>query len=204
MLIALAVLSMAIGNVVAIAQSNLKRLLAYSTISNVGFILLGILAGTTQGYQAAMYYTITYVVMAIGSFGMILVLSRDGFEADRIEDFRGLNKKSPWFAAVMAMLMFSTAGVPPFVGFWAKLAVLSAVVNVGLAWLAAVAVVFSVIAAYYYLRVVKVMYFDEPVDDVGLQAGGTTLALASLNGIAVLVLGVFPSALIELCARVLP
>jgi NADH-quinone oxidoreductase subunit N len=195
---------MAIGNIVAIAQSNLKRMLAYSTISNVGFILLGILAGTTRGYQAAMFYTITYVIMAIGSFGMIIVLSREGFEADKIEDFRGLNKKSPWFAAVMAMLMFSTAGVPPFVGFWAKLAVLGAVVDVGLAWLAAVSVLFSVIAAYYYLRIVKVMYFDEPADEIGVQAGGTTLALASLNGIAVLALGLFPSILIELCARVLP
>ena len=148
MLIALAVLSMLIGNVVAIAQTNLKRMLAYSTISNVGFILLGILAGTTAGYRAAMYYTMTYVIMAIGSFGMILLLSREGFEADKLEDFRGLNRKSPWFAAVMTMLMFSTAGVPPFVGFWAKLAVLGAVVDVGLAWLAAVAVLFSVIAAY--------------------------------------------------------
>ena len=204
MLIALAVLSMAIGNIVAIAQSNLKRMLAYSTISNVGFILLGILAGTTRGYQAAMFYTMTYVIMAIGSFGMILVLSREGFEADKIEDFRGLNKKSPWLAAVMAMLMFSTAGVPPFVGFWAKLAVLGAVVDVGLSWLAAASVLFSVIAAYYYLRIVKVMYFDEPTDEIGVQAGGTTLALASLNGIAVLALGIFPSALIEICARVLP
>ncbi len=201
-LIVLAVLSMAIGNVVAIAQANLKRMLAYSTISNVGFILLGIIAGTPGGYSAAMYYTMTYVIMAIGSFAMILLLSREGFEADNIEDFRGLNRKSPWFAAVMAMLMFSTAGVPPFVGFWAKLAVLGAVVNVGLAWLAAIAVLFSVVAAYYYLRVVKVMYFDEPVDEFGLQAGGTMRAVLSLNGIAVLLLGIFPSALIELCARV--
>lgn len=204
MLIALAVLSMAVGNVVAIAQSNLKRMLAYSTISNVGFILLGILAGTTVGYRAAMYYTLTYVIMAIGSFGMILVLARDGFEADKLEDFRGLNKKSPWLAAVMAMLMFSTAGVPPFVGFWAKLAVLNAVLDVGLAWLAAVSVLFSVVAAYYYLRVVKIMYFDEPADEFGVQVGATTRALVSLNGIAVLVLGIFPSALIELCAHVLP
>jgi NADH-quinone oxidoreductase subunit N len=166
--------------------------------------LLGILAGTTRGYQAAMFYTITYVIMAIGSFGMIIVLSREGFEADKIEDFRGLNKKSPWFAAVMAMLMFSTAGVPPFVGFWARLAVLGAVLAAGLAWLAAVSVLFSVIAAYYYLRIVKLMYFDEPTDEIGVQAGGTTLALASLNGIAVLALGLFPSVLIELCARVLP
>jgi NADH-quinone oxidoreductase subunit N len=204
MLIALAVLSMAIGNVVAIAQTNLKRMLAYSTISNVGFILLGILAGTTTGYRAAMYYTITYVIMAIGSFAMILLLSREGVEADKLEDFRGLNRKSPWFAAVMAMLMFSTAGVPPFVGFWAKLAVLGAVVNVDLEWLAVVAVVFSVIAAYYYLRIVKLMYFDEPTDEIGIQAGGTMRALLSLNGVAVLILGIFPSALIDLIARVLP
>jgi NADH-quinone oxidoreductase subunit N len=204
MLIVLAVLSMGVGNVVAIAQTNLKRLLAYSTISNIGFILLGILAGTTEGYRAAMYYTMVYVIMSIGSFAMILLLSREGFEADKIDDFRGLNRKSPWFAAVMAMLMFSTAGVPPFVGFWAKLGVLGAVVNVGLEWLAVVAVVFSVIAAYYYLRVVKVMYFDEPADDVSVEAGGTIRAIVSLNGLAVLVLGVFPSALVEICARVLP
>ena len=127
MLIALAVLSMVIGNVVAIAQTNLKRMLAYSTISHVGFILLGILAGTTEGYRAAMFYTLTYVIMAVGSFGMILLLSRKGFEADQLEDFKGLNRKSPWFAAIMMMLMFSTAGVPPFVGFWAKLAVIGAV-----------------------------------------------------------------------------
>jgi NADH-quinone oxidoreductase subunit N len=204
MLIVLTVLSMAIGNVVAIAQSNLKRMLAYSTISNVGFILLGILAGTTAGYRAAMYYTFVYVIMAIGSFAMILLLSRKGVEADNLDDFRGLNRKSPWFAAVMAMLMFSTAGVPPFVGFWAKLAVLGAVVEVGLEWLAVVAVVFSVIGAYYYLRVVKLMYFDEPAEEVELQAGGTMRALLSLNGLAVLLLGIFPSVLIEICARVLP
>jgi NADH-quinone oxidoreductase subunit N len=204
MLIALSVLSMIVGNVVAIAQMNLKRLLAYSTISHVGFILLGILAGTNEGYRAAMFYTLTYVIMAVGSFGMILLLSREGFEADQIEDFRGLNRKSPWFAAIMMMLMFSTAGVPPFVGFWAKLAVIGAVLDVGLDWLAVTAVVLSVVAAFYYLRVIKVMYFDEPADAVGIQAGGTLRAVLSANGIAVLALGIFPSALIDLCARVLP
>ncbi len=204
MLIALAVLSMIIGNVVAIAQTNLKRMLAYSTISHVGFILLGILAGTDEGYRAAMFYTLTYVIMAIGSFGMILLLSREGFEADRIDDFRGLNRKSPWFAAVMMMLMFSTAGVPPFVGFWAKIAVLGAVVDIGLTWLAAVAVLLSVVAAFYYLRVIKVMYFDEPTDAVAVEGGGTLRVLLSANGLAVLVLGIFPGALIDLCARVLP
>ncbi|HKS53752.1 MAG TPA: NADH-quinone oxidoreductase subunit NuoN [Steroidobacteraceae bacterium] len=204
MLIALAVLSMLIGNVVAIAQSNLKRMLAYSTISHVGFILLGILAGTPEGYRASMFYTLAYVITTVGSFGMILLLSRSGFEADRLEDFKGLNRKSPWFAAIMMMLMFSTAGVPPFIGFWAKLAVIGAVLDVGLVWLAAVAVVLSVVAAFYYLRVVKLMYFDDPTDDHAIEAGGTLRAVLSANGVAVLALGVFPSALIDLCARVLP
>jgi NADH-quinone oxidoreductase subunit N len=204
MLIALSVLSMLIGNVVAIAQSNLKRMLAYSTISHVGFILLGILAGTTEGYRASMFYTLSYVIMAVGSFGMILLLSRSGFEADRLEDFKGLNRKSPWFAAIMMMLMFSTAGVPPFIGFWAKLAVIGAVLDVGLAWLAALAVVLSVVAAFYYLRVVKLMYFDDPADSYPIEAGGTLRAVLSANGVAVLALGVFPSALIDLCSRVLP
>jgi NADH-quinone oxidoreductase subunit N len=204
MLIALSVLSMIIGNVVAIAQSNLKRMLAYSTISHVGFILLGILAGTNDGYRAAMYYTMVYVIMSVGSFGMILAMSREGFEADRLDDYKGLARKSPWFAAVMLMLMFSTAGVPPFVGFWAKLAVIGAVLNVGLSWLAAVAVLLSVIGAYYYLRVVKLMYFDEPTDTLSVQAGGTVRTILSLNGLAVLALGIFPSVLIDVCARVLP
>jgi NADH-quinone oxidoreductase subunit N len=204
MLIALAVLSLLIGNVVAIAQTNLKRMLAYSTISHVGFILLGILAGTNEGYRAAMFYTLSYVIMAVGSFGMILLLSRSGFEADRLEDFKGLNRRSPWFAAIMMMLMFSTAGVPPFIGFWAKLAVIGAVLDVGLAWLAAVAVLLSVVAAFYYLRVVKLMYFDDPTDSHEIEAGGTLRTVLSANGFAVLALGVFPSALIDLCARVLP
>jgi NADH-quinone oxidoreductase subunit N len=204
MLIALSVLSMIIGNVVAIAQTNLKRMLAYSTISHVGFILLGILAGTNEGYRASLYYTLTYVIMSVGSFGMILLLSREGFEADRLEDFKGLNRKSPWFAAMMLMLMFSTAGVPPFVGFWAKIAVIGAVLDVGLEWLAAVAVMLSVIGAFYYIRVVKLMYFEEPTDTVGINAGGTLRAVLSANGVAVLALGVFPSVLIDVCTRVLP
>lgn len=204
MLIIVSVLSMAIGNIVAIAQTNLKRMLAYSTISHVGFILLGILAGTNDGYRAAMYYTFAYVIMSVGSFGMILLLAREGFEADRIEDFRGLNRKSPWFAAIMLMLMFSTAGVPPFIGFWAKLEVIAAVLDVGLVWLAAAAVLFSVIGAFYYLRVIKVMYFDEPTDTGAITAGGSLRALLSVNGLAVLALGIMPAALIELCARALP
>ena len=204
MLVVVAVLSMAIGNIVAIAQTNLKRMLAYSTISHVGFILLGILAGTSVGYQAALYYTIAYVIMAIAGFGMIILLSRAGFEADRLDDFRGLNARSPWFAAVMLMVMFSMAGVPPFVGFWAKLAVIQAVLDVGMTWLAVLAVLFSVIGAYYYLRVVKLMYFDEPKEQPALQASGALRTVLSVNGLAVLLLGVYPGLLLALCARVLP
>jgi NADH-quinone oxidoreductase subunit N len=204
MITLVAVLSIVVGNVVAIAQTNLKRMLAYSTISHVGFILLGILAGTSEGYEAALYYTITYVIMAIGGFGMIILLSRKGFEADSLDDFKGLNARSPWFAAVMLMIMFSMAGVPPFVGFWAKLAVIQAVLNIGMLWLAIVAVLFSVIGAYYYLRVVKLMYFDEPTDRALLQGSGSMRFVLSLNGLAVLVLGLFPGLLLALCAQVIP
>jgi NADH-quinone oxidoreductase subunit N len=199
-----AVLSIIVGNVVAIAQTNIKRMLAYSTISHVGFILYGILAGTSEGYQAALYYTITYVVMSVGGFGMIILLSREGFEADRLDDFRGLNARSPWFAAMMLMLMFSMAGVPPFVGFWAKLAVIQAVLNIGSVWLALIAVGFSVVGAYYYLRVVKLMYFDEPTDRATLEGTVAMRMVLSLNGLAVLALGLFPGLLLALCARVIP
>jgi len=205
MITMVAVLSIIVGNVVAIAQTNIKRMLAYSTISHVGFILLGILAGTSQGYAAALYYTITYVIMSVGGFGMIILLSRKGFEADSLEDFKGLNARSPWFAAVMLMLMFSMAGVPPFVGFWAKLAVIQAVLDIGSLWLAIVAVALSVVGAYYYLRVVKLMYFDEPTDKAALQGGGGAMRFVlSLNGLAVLALGLYPGLLLALCARVIP
>ncbi|MGD9843672.1 MAG: NADH-quinone oxidoreductase subunit N, partial [Steroidobacteraceae bacterium] len=203
MLVVLAILSMAIGIIVAIAQTNIKRMLAYSTISHVGFILLGVLAGTAQGYQAAMFYTLTYVLTAVGSFGVILLLSRQGFESDQLDDFKGLSKKSPWFAAVMGMLIFSTAGVPPFVGFTAKLAVVQAVVGIGYTWLAGVAVFFSVIGAYYYIRVVKLMYFDAPTDHCAIQASSSLRAVLSANGLAVLALGLLPGALLALCVRVI-
>jgi NADH-quinone oxidoreductase subunit N len=203
MIIIISVLSMAVGNIVAIAQTNLKRMLAYSTISNVGFILLGILSGTARGYQASMFYTFAYIIMAIGSFGMILLLSRSGFEADRLEDFRGLNKRSPWFALMMMVLMFSTVGVPPFVGFWAKLEVITAVLDVNLTWLAGVAVFFSVIGAFYYLRLVWFMYFEEPTDTTPIEAGATIRTVLSANAIAALVLGIFPGALLQLCVRAL-
>jgi NADH-quinone oxidoreductase subunit N len=199
-----AVLSIAVGNVVAIAQVNLKRMLAYSTISHVGFILLGILAGTSEGYEAALYYTITYVLMSVGGFGVIILLSRAGFEADALEDFKGLNARSPWFAAVMLMLMFSMAGVPPFVGFWAKLVVIQAVLHIDQVWLALVAVGFSVVGAYYYLRVVKLMYFDEPTERRDVQGSGAMRFVLSVNGLAVLALGLFPGMLFALCASVIP
>ena len=205
MLVVLAVLSMAIGNIVAVAQTNLKRMLAYSTISNVGFILLGILAGTAAGYRAALFYTISYVIMALGSFAMIVFLSRKGFEADRIEDFRGLAQRSPWFAWMMLFFMVGTAGVPPFIGFFAKLYVIQAVLDVGLPWLAVVAVLFSVIGAFYYLRIVKVMFFDAAADDeVAIGASSSVRMLLSLNALAVLGLGVFNGALVAVIARALP
>ncbi len=204
MLVVLAALSMAVGNVVAIAQTNIKRMLAYSTISHVGFILLGVLAGSVAGYRAAMFYTLTYVIMTTAAFGVVLWLSRKGFEADALDDYRGLNRRHPWFAFIMLLVVFGLAGVPPTVGFWAKLQVISAILDVGLAWLAALAVLMSVIGAYYYLRVVKLMYFDEPSASEPVQAGTAVRVVLSLNGLAILVLGLFPGILLRLCASVLP
>lgn len=204
MLTVLAVLSLAIGNIIAIAQTNLKRMLAYSTISHVGFILLGLIAGTNAGYAASGFYVITYAITAMGGFAMIMLLSRAGFEAENIDDFRGLNTRHPWYAFLMLLLMFSMAGVPPTVGFYAKLLVLKAVVDVELVWLAIVAVLFSVIGAFYYLRMVKVMYFDAP-DDESSPACSTDMHLAlSANGLAILFLGLFPGSLLALCSSVFP
>ncbi|MBT3057564.1 MAG: NADH-quinone oxidoreductase subunit NuoN [Candidatus Thiodiazotropha sp.] len=199
MLIILAVLSMAVGNLIAIAQTNIKRMLAYSTISHVGFILLGILAGTKEGYTAAMFYALVYALMSAGGFGVVIALSRKGFEAENLDDFKGLNQRNPWFAGMMLLLMFSMAGVPPTVGFFAKLFVLDAVVSVSLTWLAVVGVFFSIIGAFYYIRVVKLMYFDEPVDESPLTMGVDTQVALSLNGLAMLVLGLFPAGLFSLC-----
>jgi len=203
MLAILSVLSLAIGNVVAIAQTNLKRMLAYSTISHVGFLLLGILAGTVEGYSAAMFYAITYALMAIGGFGVIILLSRAGYEADSLDDFKGLNDRSPWFALMMLILMFSLAGVPPTVGFYAKLSVLQAVIHVDMLWLALVAVFFSIIGAFYYIRVVKLMYFDAPETVEPLRVSNDLQIAVSLNSLAVLGLGLFPGGLLALCSSVL-
>ncbi len=203
MFIVLCVLSLGIGNLVAIAQTNLKRMLAYSTISHVGFILMGFIAGTEDGLSAAMFYTFAYVLMAAAAFGMIILLSRKGYDAERIEDFKGLNARSPWFALVMLMVMFSMAGVPPFVGFYAKLVVLASVLDAGLVWLAAVGVLFAVIGAYYYIRVVWYMYFAEPTDTTPLIAAPDMRIVISANALGLLVLGLFPGGLLDLCTRVL-
>ena len=201
MLIIMSVASLAIGNVTAIAQTNLKRMLAYSTISHMGFLLLGILSGSNDGYASAMFYVVVYVLMSLGTFGMILLLSRDGFEADNLDDFKGLNARSPWYAAVMLLLMFSMAGVPPMVGFYAKLSVLWAVINLGgyYIWLAVIAVLFSLIGAFYYLRVVKLMYFDEPTDRAPIAPRASMHWVLSANGIAMLLFGILPGPLMTLC-----
>src|ERR1700723_2271473 len=203
MLVVLSVLSMAIGNIVAVAQTNLKRMLAYSTISQVGFVLLGILSGTAQGYQASMFYMISYVIVAAGAFGMILLLAREGFEADKITDFKGLNARSPWFAGMMAILMFSLAGLPPFIGFWAKLGVIQAVLGVHLTWLGVVAVLFSVVGVFYYLRIVKLMYFDEPVDSTVIGGSMLMRTVLSANALLAFALGVIPGTLLQICQRAL-
>ncbi len=211
MLAIMAVLSMAIGNITAIAQTNLKRMLAYSTISHMGFLLLGLLSGVVGGnwrnapdaYSASMFYVVVYVLMTLGSFGMLLFLSRAGFECERLDDLKGLNRRSPWYAFIMLVLMFSLAGLPPTAGFFAKYAVLSATVAAGQVWLAVVAVLFSLIGAFFYLRIIKLMYFDEP--DEAVPGGGVVVGpremrfLLSANGLALLALGLFPQGLFDLC-----
>jgi NADH-quinone oxidoreductase subunit N len=204
MLAIIAVASLVIGNVIAIAQTNLKRMLAYSAIGNVGFILLGFVAGTERGYEAALYYTVAYVIMTLGAFGVILLASRAGFEAEQLDDYKGLHARDPLLALIMMALMFSTAGIPPFVGFWAKLQIFQALWLAGQTWLIVIAAAVSVIGVFYYLRVVKLMYFDAPTDQ-SVRApsnAGVRVALAC-NAAAVLALGLFPEGLLSLCAKVL-
>ena len=204
MLAPLAVLSMVFGNVVAIAQTNLKRMLAYSAIGNVGFILLGFVAGTAAGYEAALYYTVVYVIMTLGSFGVITLAARQGFEADELDHYKGLHKRDPLLAAAMMFLMFSTAGIPPFVGFWAKFNIFQALWLSGHVWLIIIAAAASVIGVFYYLRVVKLMYFDAPGElPSGPSSSFGVRAVLALNAFAVLALGIVPNALIQLCARVI-
>lgn len=212
MLIVLAVGSMLLGNVVAIAQTNLKRMLAYSSIAQMGFMLLGLCSGVVHGntvsagnsYASSMFYIVTYVLTTLGSFGMIMLLSRQGFEAEQIDDLKGLARRSPWFAFVMTIFMLSLAGLPPTVGFYAKLSVLQSLVTTavpGLLWLAIVAVLLSLVGAYYYLRVIKVMFFDEPIDTHPIVSSSDMRVMLSLNGVAVLAFGILPGGLMTLCVQ---
>jgi NADH-quinone oxidoreductase subunit N len=207
MLALLALASMAIGNITAIAQSNLKRMLAYSTIAHMGFMLLGLLSGVVEGnrlnaagaYSSALFYMIVYVLMSLGAFGVLLVLSRAGFECENLDDVKGLNRTHPWTAFLMLLLMFSLSGIPPTAGFYAKLAVLSAAVDAGQIWLAVAAVMLSLIGAFYYLRVVKLMYFDDPKVPIQVTGSlGFRVAL-SANGLAMLLFGILPWLLMNPC-----
>jgi len=212
MLMVLSIGSLLIGNLAAIAQTNLKRMLAFSTISQMGFVLLGLMSGVLNGnvesaasaYSASMFYVISYVLTTLASFGVIMLLARDGFESEEISDFAGLNQRSPLYAAVMAVCLFSLAGIPPMIGFYAKLSVLQALVASGEAFhigLAVFAVMMSLIGAFYYLRVVKVMYFDEPTSTATISAPLDVRVVLSVNGALVLVLGLVPSGLMTLCAQ---
>jgi NADH-quinone oxidoreductase subunit N len=200
MLAILAILSMAVGNLTAIAQMNLKRMFAYSTIAHMGFLLLGVLSGGIEGYGSAMFYVVVYVLMSLGGFGMIMLLSREGFEADKLDDFKGLNQRSPWLAFMMLLLMFSMAGVPPTVGFYAKFSVLNAAFQAGHINLVIAAVFFSLIGAFYYLRIVKLMYFDAPESHEKIYMQPDSSLLISINGLAVLLLGILPGTLMSVCA----
>ena len=198
----LAALSLVIGNLVALAQTNLKRMLAYSTVSHVGFLFMGLAGGGAIGYAAAMFYALGYTIMATAAFGAIILLSRRGFEADRIEDFKGLNARDPWTAGLVLCVMASLAGVPPFLGFWSKLVVLRAAIEGGMLWLAIVGIVCAVIGAFYYLRVIKAMYFDEPVGEPVVPRADRTLRVVfGVNALALLAFGVFWSPFMAWCQQ---
>jgi NADH-quinone oxidoreductase subunit N len=200
MLIIMAVLSIVIGNITAIAQTSLKRMLAYSTISHVGFLLFGIMSASINGFASAMFYIVSYVLMTLAGFGIILLLSRKGFEADQLDDLKGLNQRSPWYAFLMLITMFSMAGVPPTLGFYAKFAVLQAALQAGMVWLVVFAVLMAVIGAFYYLRIVKLMYFDAPKDKAPINSTPEMRWALSLNALALLGFGLMPQALMNLCA----
>jgi len=199
MLAILVALSLVVGNVVAIAQTNIKRMLAYSTISHMGFMLMGVIAGTPEGYSAAMFYAISYAMMSAGAFAMVIMMSTPEREADQLDDYKGLAKRDPWHALLMLMLMFSLAGVPVFLGFFAKWQVIAAALSADFVWLAVLAVITSVIGAFYYLRIVKLMYFDQPDDASEISAPVDFRAVLAINGVAVLALGIFSGGLISLC-----
>src|SRR5438045_5002363 len=207
MLALLAILSIALGNITAIAQSNLKRMLAYSAIAHMGFMLLGLLSGWSSGnwlnrtdaYSASLFYMIIYAIMTVGAFGMLLYLSHAGFECENLEDMRGLNRRHPWYAFLMMLIMFSLAGIPPTAGFYAKLAVFQAAVAAGHVWLAVAAVLLSLVGAYYYLRVVKLMYFDDPVAAQPVRRQPVGRLVLSANGLFLLLLGILPQTLMAMC-----
>ena len=194
----LAVLSIAIGSLVALTQTNIKRMLAYSTISHIGFVLLGFVTGVVDGYGAAVFYVLAYILMSLAAFGSIIVLNRKGFEADQISDFQGLSKHSPWFALIMLVVMLSMAGVPPFIGFYSKLFILQQVVAEGYVILAITAVIFAVISAYYYLQIIKTMYFDDVDKEILVSAPLDMKVVLSINGILILVVGLMPSFWMEI------
>ncbi|MCA0403700.1 MAG: NADH-quinone oxidoreductase subunit N, partial [Proteobacteria bacterium] len=199
LLITMALLSTGLGNLLAVSQTNIKRLLAYSAISHAGYVLFGIIAGTSEGYSAALYYILIYALMSAAAFGLITLLSRNNIEIEAVEDLRGLNKRNPWLAFMMLIVMFSMAGVPPTVGFFTKLLVLKALVDVHLTWVAILGLIFAVIGAYYYLRIVKVMYFDDAKEENPIVLPTATNLIFSANCLALLYWGILPSGLISAC-----
>lgn len=199
MLMVVAILSMAVGNLAAIVQTNLKRMLAYSSIAHMGYMTLGLVAANPQGYSAALFYMITYGLMTLAAFGLVAFMNNAGYETDQIDDLRGLNSRNPWLALMMLFTLFSLAGVPPIVGFMAKVAVLEALIGVHMVWLAAVALLFAIIGAYYYIRVVKVMYFEAPAITTPIPTTRDTQVLLTVNGCVLLLLGLFPGVLFTLC-----
>ena len=203
----IAMLSIVFGNLIAIAQTNLKRMLAYSTIAHMGFVILGVLSlpgsATQAGFADGLFYVISYVLMSLGVFGLIILLGRKGFEADELDDYKGLAEKNPWFAFIMLIFMFSMAGIPPFIGFWAKLYVLKDVIQSDLLWLAVFAVFFSIIGAYYYLRVIKLIYFDKPDSLTAIKGSQAYRFIMSINGLLIVLLGLFPGYLMSLCIQAL-
>ena len=202
-LVILSILSMATGNIIAIAQTNIKRMLAYSTIGHVGYLFLGLIAGTTSGFAGSMFYIISYALMSMGAFGVVILLGRYGFEADMLDDYKGLSERSPWFAFIMLCFMFSMAGVPPFLGFWSKWFVLKELVASGFIELAVIAVILAIIGAYYYLRIIKLMYFDKPEAMTAIKATKQMRMVLSANGLLILVLGIAPNMLMALCLSAL-
>ena len=200
MLVIMAVLSIAIGNITAIAQTNIKRMLAYSTISHIGFLLFGLMSASMNGYASAMFYVSAYLLMTLAAFGIIMLLSRKGFEAENLDDLKGLNQRSPWYAFLMLIVMFSMAGVPPTLGFYAKFTVLQAALHAGFLWLVVFAVLMATVGAFYYLRVVKLMYFDEPEDRNAIVSHPEMNMVLSVNAVGLLILGLMPQRLMDICA----